>query len=190
MGDDMMEMSRSLLFLRKFFHKPKQIGSIWPSSPFLARKMVEQVPWEHIHSVAELGSGTGAITAFIQSHAAKSSKVFLFEKDEMMKNMLQKEYPDFICHTNALTLSRTIAEEGLSGLDCVISGLPFFNFPKEIRAALIQQVLEALKPGGYFIAFQYSLQMRKELSDAFRIEKVVFVPFNIPPAFVYVCRKR
>lgn len=185
-----MEISRSLLFLRKFFHKPKQVGSIWPSSPFLSQKMVEHVPWEQIHSVAELGSGTGAITASIQSHAANTTKVFLFEKDEVMKNILQKEYPDFMCHTNALTLKRTIVEEGLTGLDCVISGLPFFNFPKEMRAALIHQVLEALRPGGYFIAFQYSLQMRKELSDVFQIEKIDFVPINIPPAFVYICRKR
>jgi len=50
-------------------------------------------------------------------------------------------------------------------------------------------VYHSLKPGGLFIAFQYSQQMKKLLGEHFSIEKIEFVPLNIPPAFVYVCRK-
>ncbi len=187
---DVLEISQSLLFLRKFFHKPKQIGSIWPSSSFLAKRMVRDVPWDRIHSIAELGSGTGAITSVIQTRTLDSANVFLFEKDKRMKDMLQQEFPTFKCYANALSLTEAIKEEGLTQLDCIISGLPFFNFPKELRSALLDQIVEALRPGGYFIAFQYSLQMRKELSNSFIIEKINFVPINMPPAFVYICRKQ
>jgi phospholipid N-methyltransferase len=32
--------------------------------------------------------------------------------------------------------------------------------------------------------------MRRQLERQFDIEHIHFVPFNVPPAFVYVCRKR
>jgi len=55
-----VDISQSLLFLRKFLLQPKQIGSVWPSSRFLAEKMVQYVAWSKVHSLPELGAGTGA----------------------------------------------------------------------------------------------------------------------------------
>lgn len=185
-----MELQQSLLFLKKFINNPKQIGSIWPSSRFLAEKMVRHVQWNDVKAIAELGSGTGAITRAITSSVSNGTKVFLFEKDEAMMDMLQAKFPYFTHHSNACKLTAVIKQQGINQIDCVISGLPFFNFTKELRQTLIDQIVCALKPGGYFIAFQYSLQMKEELSKFFVIEKIDFVPFNAPPAFVYVCRKK
>jgi len=81
-------------------------------------------------------------------------------------------------------------QQHIEQLDCIFSGLPFFNFESELRKTLVAQIVQALKPGGLFIAFQYSLQMKKILSEHFIIETIPFVPLNIPPAFVYVCRKK
>lgn len=178
-----------MLFLRTFIRKPKQIGSVWPSSGFLARKMVEQVPWHEVDTIAEVGSGTGAITKDIQLHLFEKTKVFLFEKDERLREILQQEFPEFFCCQNAVHLQNEINQHGVKQLDCVISGLPFFNFSMELRERLLQQIVDALKPGGYFIAFQYSLQMRKLLSGLFHIERILYTPLNLPPAFIYVCRK-
>ncbi|BFH68859.1 hypothetical protein J27TS7_23250 [Paenibacillus dendritiformis] len=100
------------LFLQKFIHQPKQIGSIIPSSMLLARTMTDAVPWDQVRSAAELGAGTGAITDRIQQVAAPSAKVFLFERDQ-----------------------------------------------------ILGQIEASLAPGGWFIAFQYSLQMKKQLSS-------------------------
>ena len=80
--------------------------------------------------------------------------------------------------------------ENIDRLDCILSGLPFFNFPQEVRDQLVDQVYRALRPGGVFIAFQYSRQMKRQLGELFEIEQIAFVPLNLPPAFVYVCRKR
>jgi phospholipid N-methyltransferase len=185
-----MASTHSFLFLQKFIQHPKQIGSVWPSSGFLARKMVQSVPWSEIGSIAELGSGTGAITRYISSSVPGATKVFLFEKDEQMRSKLQQRYPNFVCDTNANHLSKVVNLHGLHQLDCVMSGLPFFNFPNEVRETLINQITDVLKPGGYFVAFQYSLQMKRQFSDLFDLEKIRMVPLNFPPAFVYVCRKR
>ncbi|MHA6528816.1 class I SAM-dependent methyltransferase [Paenibacillus sp. BAC0078] len=185
-----MKSNDNLLFLRSFVKNPKNVGSIIPSSRFLANAMVKQAIWQESTAVAELGAGTGAITRYIQTNANENTKVLLFEMDQTMRSNLQNEYPNFTCHPNAAALVDAMKKEGLNQLDYIFSGLPFFNFERSLRDTLIEQIHQALKPGGLFIAFQYSLQMKKQLSEKFIIEKIEFVPLNIPSAFVYVCRKK
>ncbi|QMV40865.1 class I SAM-dependent methyltransferase [Cohnella cholangitidis] len=177
------------LFLRKFVRKPKQIGSVVPSSRFLADSMVAPIPWHSVQSVAELGSGTGAITQAISRKALPDTKVYLFEKDSKMRKRLLRDYPDFKCAANAVNLSRILAQKNAPKLDCILSGLPFYNFPQPLRDVLMEQISASLKPGGLFVAFQYSMQMKNQMSSMFQIERIQFVPLNFPPAFVYVCRK-
>lgn len=172
------------------FNHPKRVGSVVPSSRFLAESIVRQAPWPEIKAVAELGSGTGAITRAISANVNETTKVLLFEMNETMRNNLSTEYPDFSCYPDASRLVKVMTDVQIDQLDCIFSGLPFFNFERELRDTLIEQINQSLKPGGLFIAFQYSLQMKKQLSEYFNIEKINLVPFNIPPAFVYVCRKR
>ncbi|TMV49712.1 phospholipid methyltransferase [Paenibacillus mesophilus] len=179
-----------LLFLYKFSLAPKQIGSVTPSSAFLAKKMIDSVPWGRVRAIAELGAGTGAITKYIGTAMRKQTKVLLFEKDPYLREELARLYPDYSCHVDACQLGLSLQQEGIGRLDCILSGLPFFNFPQQLRDLLMDQIAAALKPGGLFIAFQYSQQMRKQLDRRFDIEHIHFVPLNIPPAYVYVCRKR
>lgn len=40
----------------------------------------------------------------------------------------------------------------------------------------MRQIIHALKPGGLFIAFQYSQQMKNQLLQNFEIEHIHFVP--------------
>ncbi|MEK4851972.1 methyltransferase domain-containing protein [Paenibacillus sp. FSL H7-0756] len=185
-----MNTNEPILFLRSFLQNPKHVGSVMPSSRFLANKMVKQASWPETKAVAELGSGTGAITRYIHQHAQDSTKVLLFEMNDTMRNNLRTAYPDFACYPDASRLVEAMKKEGVQQLDYVFSGLPFFNFESEVRHTLVDQIHKALKPGGVFIAFQYSLQMKKTLSAHFVIEKIKVVPVNLPPAFVYVCRKK
>jgi len=184
-----MMSEETRLFLRKFMGRPKQIGSLVPSSMFLARSMADAIPWSTVGAVAELGSGTGAITREIARRVRPDARVYLFEKDSRMRSRLAAKYPNFKRAANAANLTRILKHDGTPGLDCIVSCLPFFNFPPDLREELLKQVAEALRPGGLFVAFQYSLQMKKRLSLQFRIVRLLFVPWNFPPAFVYVCRK-
>ncbi|BBH21662.1 SAM-dependent methyltransferase [Paenibacillus baekrokdamisoli] len=179
-----------LLFLYRFLQTPGQIGSVTPSSKFLAKKMVDAVPWNEVYSVAELGAGTGAITKYI--HAAKRihTRVLLFEKDTHLRKELQKQYRNFSCYEDCQELQTVLKLEELSHVDCIISGLPFYNFPQAIRDKLVEQIIESLKDEGWFIAFQYSKQMKKQLEEHFDVIDIQFVPLNVPPAFVYVCKKK
>ncbi|MEC0269498.1 class I SAM-dependent methyltransferase [Paenibacillus anseongense] len=183
-------MQEQLLFLYKFMRAPRQIGSVAPSSVFLAKKMLEPVQWSQVRSVAELGVGTGAITRHLAQVLHKEANVLLFEKDQQMRSQLSERFRHFACYADACNMQHALRKEGIDGLDCILSGLPFFNFSPALREQLMCQIETTLKPGGLFIAFQYSQQMRKQLSQRFEIERVHFIPLNVPPAFVYVCRKR
>ena len=185
-----MNSNEPILFLKSFLQSPKHVGSIIPSSRFLANHMVNQASWPTPKAIAELGAGTGAITRYIHQQVQDSTKVLVFEMNDTMRNNLQNAYPEFSCYPDAARLVESMKKEGVQQLDYIFSGLPFFNFESDLRHTLVDQIHKALKPGGLFIAFQYSLQMKKTLSEHFIIEKVDFVPLNIPPAFVYVCRKK
>ncbi|UQZ81516.1 Methyltransferase small domain protein [Paenibacillus konkukensis] len=177
-------------FFYKFIRTPRTIGSVTPSSRYLTGKMIEPVPWQHIDSIAELGCGTGVITKAIHQKMKPGTAALLFEKDSYLRKQLAEQYPDSSTYADAQSLGFAVRQEGLEHLDCIVSGLPFANFPQTFRDSLIEQVHRCLKPGGYFIAFQYSLQMKKQLSRDFEIESIRFVMRNVPPAFVYVCRKK
>lgn len=186
----MNAFQEKLLFLYKFSRAPKQFGSVTPSSIFLAKKMVAPIPWSQVKSVAELGAGTGAITKYIGRMKNNEARVLVFEKDPHLRERLANRFQSFSCHADACKLQSVMRSEGIEQLDCILSGLPFFNFPQQLRDQLMNQIVTSLKPGGLFVAFQYSQQMRKQLSQLFILEDIYFAPLNLPPAFVYVCRKR
>jgi phospholipid N-methyltransferase len=152
--------------------------------------MVGSVPWDVVNCVAELGAGTGAITRYIQAAANGGTRVLLFEKEPVLYRELRYQYAEYGCYRDACRLQYVMGQEKLEQLDCVISGLLFFNFPQTMRDNLLNEIFASLKDGGMFIAFQYSRQMKKQLALRFDIEEIKFVPLNVPPAFVYVCRKR
>lgn len=176
-------------FLSLFLRNPKQIGSVTPSSSQLALKMVNAIHDDSLSTVVELGAGTGAITRALADRVREDTNVILFEKEPELAAALRLLYPDYPCYPNAEELVDTLHSAHLDQVDCILSGLPFFNFSPALRERLLDQIFAALKPGGQFIAFQYSLQLKRHLTERFDLEAVRFVPVNVPPAFVYCCRK-
>jgi phospholipid N-methyltransferase len=182
-------LTEKVSFFMKFIESPTQIGSITPSSRFLAQKMLAPIDWESVRFVAELGAGTGAFTKHIQQLKHLHCKVAVFEKDDDLREELQRLYTKLIYFKDAIQLSEKVQFMGMDSLDAVISGLPFALFEEAFRERIIDEVIHSLKPNGIFVAFQYSLQMKKMLSRKFSQVEISFVPLNIPPAFVYVCHK-
>ncbi|KLU65830.1 methyltransferase small domain protein [Desulfosporosinus acididurans] len=184
-----LNSANKLFFLRKFIESPFQIGSVTPSSKFLAAKMLEPLDWRSIRSIAELGAGTGVFTKYIDSFKHPDCKAAVFEKDHEMRCKLKTCYPEMMYFEDALALSEQLQAAEIGSLDAVVSGLPFTLFEASVRKRIIDGVINSLKPNGIFVTFQYSLQMKTMLMNNFSQVEISFVPLNIPPAFVYVCRK-
>lgn len=182
-------MTNRVAFLNKFIRNPREIGSITPSSSFLTNKMLSGLPWWQMDTIVELGAGTGVFTQYIAEHKTASCQVLVIERDFPMRKWLRETHPSFHYGCKAEKLEWYLHRHTLPPVDCIISGLPFAAFPELLRHELISASHRALKPGGIFIAFQYSLQMRKTLKTYFPQVGIDFVPLNIPPAFVYFCQK-
>lgn len=174
-------------FIHKFVQSPRAIGSITPSSRFLAHAMLKPIPWEQTKSVVELGAGTGVFTRELYKRVSSSTQTLIFEQDDDLRTDLQKQIPEFIYLKKAEGLQQALQRHQIHNVDAIISGLPFANFPRPLAHNILDQVQESLAPSGSFITYQYSLQLRKELKKRFRKVQISFVPWNIPPTFVYIC---
>lgn len=182
-------MTSRVAFLYKFFLEPGKIGSITPSSSFLTSAMLADLPWDRMETIVELGAGTGVFTHFIAEHKKESGQVLVIERDFVMCKLLRIAHPTFHYGAKAERLDWLLHWHNLPPADCIISGLPFAAFSKPLRHEIVAAVYRSLKPGGIFVAFQYSLQMRKTLHNYFHKVSIDFVPLNMPPAFVYYCEK-
>lgn len=182
-------LPNKLNFLIKFIESPFQVGSVTPSSKFLAAKMLEPLDWKSIRAIAELGAGTGAFTKYIHALKHPDCNVAVFEKDNEMRDQLKNCYPEMYYFDDAITLKEKLQSIEMGSLDAIVSGLPFALFKTSVRERIIDVVIDSLKPNGIFVAFQYSQQMKTLLENNFSRVEISFVPLNFPPAFVYVCHK-
>lgn len=188
-GSHNQSLTDSIRFFYTFVRSPRQVGSIMPSSRFLARKMLKEIPWEQLESIVELGAGTGVFTKRIAKARQPDCVAVIFEQDHHFREQLTRSYPELIYRSNAKDLLQTVKELKLPHVDAIISGLPFATLPKELTEEVLYGVVKALKPGGLFVTFQYSLHMKKQLDRQFSSVSLSYVPLNIPPAFVYTCVK-
>ena len=178
-----------ILFLRKFIEEPKKIGSLTPSSSFLANKMLKNLDWENFSHVAELGAGTGTFTEQIIERKPSDCKFLVIEQDYSMRQSLEEKYHRLFFDSYAENLAETLQRLEFPPLDCVISGLPFANMDNHLRRRIVDNVYSSLRAGGVFVMFQYSLQMRAMLKEYFSSVETNFFLLNFPPAFVYFCKK-
>jgi phospholipid N-methyltransferase len=176
-------------FFYSFLRSPRRVGSITPSSRFLAQAMLKDVDWANTRTIVELGAGTGVFTGLIASCKHPDSLAIVFEQDTALRRLLMRKIPGLVYRSNARDLEAVLLEQRVGQVDVIISGLPFANFSPAFRQELVGIVERSLRPGGMFVTFQYSLQMKPLLTSRFKQVNVSFVPLNLPPAFVYRCIK-
>jgi len=171
-------------WLKKLAKNPAVIGSVAPSGPSLARLMAQDI--RPGMKVLELGPGNGAITEHILKKLKDPARLSLVEYDRDMADMCRDKFP-------GTTVYQDDAEKLLSQdsayYDAIVSGIPFAAMDKAKRQRVFNHVRDRLNNGGTFIMFQYSLTTLGELKTIFRKVKIGFTPLNIPPAFVFFCKK-
>lgn len=185
--------------LKQFFKDPQATGAIAASSPGLARVITSEIGLETATTVVELGPGTGAFTGRIIKTIPTNATFFAVELNTEIVKAFQKRYPDVKIHTECATkLVELLKKENVESVDVVVSGLPWAAFPDQLQEDILGAVVESLAPGGVFTTFAYlqglllpaGKKFRKRLDDNFSsVAKSKTVWANLPPAFVYRCRK-
>lgn len=177
------------IFLKSFLDSPKAIGSMVPSSKYLVQSMLNQANLQKDSKVVELGGGTGVLTRAIVAAVQFNEPLIVFERDDALRQSLSQSNDNITLFHDAFNLKSCLNHNG-NHIDYIFSGLPLFNFKKEKLIDLFNQVYFVLKPGGKLIAFQYTPFLLPYMNDFFESTRITFVPFNIPPAFVFVCEKK
>lgn len=185
--------------LKQFLKRPSMTGSVWPSSSFLCRKIIDSEHIRNAASVAELGPGTGAVTPHIIESIKKDAKFFTVELNAEMIPVFKKHFPKIkVYNDSAANLPIIIKEEGLQAVDVVISGLPWATFPERLQDQLLDAIVDSLPKGGFFTTYGYvqgtflpgAKNFKRKLNKHFsHVEKSPIIWLNLPPAFVYRCVK-
>ena len=182
-------MKDSSLFLSSFIKDPTQVGAIAPSSRFLTREIIKNIDFSSSKNIVELGPGLGTFTKAILRKANTDARLVCFEVNASFRGYLAKNLADKRMHVtseSAEKLSSTLKKLKIKA-NCIVSGLPFKNFPLQKRKKILGEIRDSLGKNARFILLQYTNDLRPLLDSYFKKVSRSFVPLNMPPAFVFVC---
>lgn len=175
------------LFFRQWLRSPKSMGSVIPSSKFLAKALAGEVAWEPGQYVVELGGGTGAISQGLIDRGIPRDRLVVIELDTSLHGFLKERLPG--CHViqgDATRLDEILKHHGVGEVGTVISGLPMVGMPFDFHKAIIGQGFRNVRPGGFMLQYSYSPVAPIPAAKLGVEAKIArFVPLNVPPAFVW-----
>ena len=189
----------NLKFFTQFIINPARTGAVLPSSDGLCEYMTDLAGLNDVSTVIELGSGTGVITEKIMRKKAESTTFFALEINPAFVEATKNKCPDAIVYqSSAENVMKHLETHGESGCDRIISSLPWSTFKGETQQLILDSIYDVLKPGGIFLTYAYVLgvvapaawRFKKKLYAKFdKVETSRIVWNNIPPAFIYICKK-
>jgi phospholipid N-methyltransferase len=179
-----------LLFARNFLKHPAMLGSVIPSSPFLVNDLLRQVDWERADVLVEFGPGVGTFTREILKRMRPGALLLAIELNRDFVEYLDENICDprlRVIHGSAAQVRGILAGQGLTGADCIISGLPFSIMPEALRREIVAESRAALNPQGSLVLFQYSRVLLPCLESSFSSVRLNFQLLNILPALIFHC---
>ena len=186
-------------FLKEFIIYPKMTGAIAPSSHRLSELITDIAELSKADSVIEFGPGTGVFTEKILKKIPKEANFLAIESNAKFVAATKSRCPQAtIHHSNAIHAKKILEVHGISHCDCVISGLPWASFNRQLQDQLLNIVYDILQPGGKFLTFAYlqglllpgGMNFRGKIKSYFpKVTTTKPVWLNTPPAFVYYAQK-
>jgi len=177
-----------IAFLQDFLRRPRQVGSIVPSSRFLERRIVRAAGVDGAPVVVELGPGTGGTTRALLRAMRPEAKLLCIEINPRFARMIASRVHDkrLVVHEgDAAELAAILAEHGLPRPEVVISGVPFSTMPRTKGLAVLRGVHDALAPGGRFVAYQVRDRVGTLGRQVFGRPQVEIEFLNVPPVRLF-----
>jgi len=200
----------SVHFIARFCKNPTTVGSIIPSSPFLAEKMVKYIPSRDVKEESkktkiyylEVGPGTGVVTDKLVKAAEKEATIDIIELDKVFCQLLIKRFADKKnVHIHNIAIEHWKPKYKY---DAIVSGLPLNSFSPEQVSNFLQIFKKLAKPEATVHYFEYiglpdlkkrflSKSERETFEKTLEIKQKFFdiygyatdvVPLNVTPARV------
>ena len=170
-------MRKEILFLKKYLKNPQSVGSVIPSSDFLAKAIFKSIKELDQTTVIEIGAGTGAITKHISS-----LNPLLVEIDQEFCALLRKNYPHLKTVNSCALEQLKKVDEGFG----LVLSIPLINNP--FKSSFIPLIKTLYSSGLLKWCVMYTYGLNNPLDEVNFQSKVRkrFVIKNIPPASVWV----
>src|SRR5881275_1578598 len=182
----------SALFFKRFLKRPFQIASIVPSSKAMVERVASKMDFNRARVIAEYGPGEGVHSREIARRMSPDSHLLLFELDPAFSHDLERQFARdrrvHIIHGDAARLPHELERRGIAGCDYILSGIPFSILKIDKKRALLQKTHDALAPGGSFIIYQVTNELKQHATLFEHAESEYFLQ-NIPPMFITVFQK-
>jgi phospholipid N-methyltransferase len=182
----------SVLFFKRFLQRPFQVASIIPSSKALVERVASKMDFTEPRVIAEYGPGEGVHTREIARRMTDDSTLLLFELDPDLSRDLERQFANdprvHVINGDAALLPQELKRLGIGQCDYVVSGIPFSILEIEKKRALLRKTHEAIRPGGSFIIYQVTNELRQHATLFDQAESEYFLQ-NIPPMFITVFSK-
>jgi phospholipid N-methyltransferase len=180
------------LFFKRFLQRPFQIASIVPSSRALVERVAAKIDFDRARVIVEYGPGEGVHSREIARRMRSDSRLLLFELDPVFCRDLERQFADdrrvIVLNRNAADLPLEIHGRGITHCDYILSGIPFSILEKDKKRALLKATYDALAPGGSFIIYQVTNELKQHATIFDHAESEYFLQ-NIPPMFITEFRK-
>jgi phospholipid N-methyltransferase len=182
----------SALFFKRFLKRPFQIASIVPSSKALVERVASKMDFNGPRVIAEYGPGEGVHSREIAQRMSPDSHLLLFELDAALSRALERQFAAdsrvHVIHGDAASLPYELERRGIVCCDYILSGIPFSILKIDKKRALLRKTYDALAPGGSFIIYQVTNELKQHATVFERAESEYFLQ-NIPPMFITVFHK-
>jgi phospholipid N-methyltransferase len=204
-----------LRFVREAVRDIRHTGSVWPSSPALAKAMTRGLTdLRGPRRVLEVGPGTGPFTERILKNLRDGDHFDIVELNPVFCDELERRL--LVPHrrrkprTVVALHQAPIQEAPLEGpYDLIVCGLPFNNFPPTLVRSIFRRMMALLRDGGELAYFEYAgvrtlkaplvgAGGRRQLKDIAKVGQSLrrkhrgkreLVLGNLPPAFATHLRK-
>lgn len=176
----------------------KEIGTIFPTSEYTARRIAETLPPGGPGDVyVEFGGGEGAVTRAVLDTLRPDQHIYTFEINQVFCEGLAEIQDQRlqVINDSALEIaSFSFAKKPIS----ILSVLPLANMHQQVKRDLLGKTANALQENGQFLQLQYMNPLRpfSFMPKDFYLVGEYFDNMqkkaslrNLPPAYVYWGRK-
>jgi len=183
-------------------------AAVAPSSRYLAQAMVAPLPLARAKVAVELGAGTGVMTQGLLALLPRDATLFAFEINPRFQQFLRRKFTDprlVLIDASAAPLGEELRRRGVTQVDAAVSslGITYMSFKK--RHAILGGLTSYFNGDSVFTQYHYVHGLlpwyqiedgRLRRFDAVDLLKQYFrsierklVWRNLPPAFVFACRR-
>jgi len=183
------QLADRLRFLRAFAANPRQVGAILPTSRLAVRDMLDMGDVPAASLVVELGAGTGSQTGEILARMGPDARLVALEIDPRLVQILEERFDDPRLQVVCDSAENLAVHLGDERADVLVCALPFTSLEPKLRRRILEALPSALGPDGVALVIQYSPLIQSELRRLFGDVRRRISPVNVPPAFLFACRR-